>query len=311
MKFDPKDFRRALGKFPTGVTVITTRDAEGQPIGMTASSFNTLSIEPALVLWSIDKNAWSLDAFTQGKAFAINVLRNDQVDLSNRFARRGEDKFAGLHIRDDAHGCPLLPGASASYACKTWNVYEGGDHFIIVGEVIDYAYEENVSSLVFHNGRYAVPEVHPAVQAPTEALEARGLLGDYLLYQLRQTLNAYASDFYPRLSHFGVTAEEWRVLTLLADGEPMEQEHICRFVSQPLKELVSIGEWLKERGLLQVDGSRLVLTEPGKRLAAQLLDTAIEHEHKMLAPLDADEQAALKAMLKKINSSIQKGESGV
>jgi DNA-binding MarR family transcriptional regulator len=164
---------------------------------------------------------------------------------------------------------------------------------------------------VFHNGRYAVPEVHPAVQAPAEALEARGLLGDYLLYQLRQTLNAYASDFYPRLSHFGVTAEEWRVLTLLADGEPMEQEQICRFVSQPLKELVSIGEWLKERGLLQVDGSRFVLTEQGKRLAARLLDTAIEHEHKMLAPLDADEQAALKAMLKKIYSSIQKDESGV
>ncbi|MCC6076723.1 flavin reductase [Pseudomonas sp. GCM10022188] len=304
MKFDPKDFRRALGKFPTGVTVITTRDAEGHPIGVTASSFNTLSIEPALVLWSIDKNAWSLDSFTNGKSFAINVLRNDQVELSNRFARRGEDKFAGLQTRDDAHGCPLLPGAAAAFECKTWNVYEGGDHFIIVGEVVDYAYEEGASSLVFHNGRYAVPEVHPAVQAPTQALEARGLLGDYLLYQLRQTLNAYTDDFYPRLSHFGVTAEEWRLLTLLADGEPLEQEQACRFVSQPQKELVATGEWLQGRGLLQMEGSCLVLTEKGRQLAAQLLDTAIEHEKKMLSLLDADEQAALKVMLKKVGASI-------
>ena len=126
MSFDPKDFRRALGKFPTGVTVITTRDAEGNPIGMTASSFNTLSIEPALVLWSIDKGAWSLEAFTRGKSFAINVLRNDQIEISNRFARRGEDKFADIHTRDDQHGSPLLHGTAAWFGCKTWNVYEGG-----------------------------------------------------------------------------------------------------------------------------------------------------------------------------------------
>lgn len=300
MQFDSKDFRRALGRFPTGVTVITTRDADGQPIGVTASSFNTLSIEPALVLWSIDKSAWSLDAFTKGKSFAINVLRSDQVDLSNRFARRGDDKFAGLQVKDDAHGCPLLPGVSASFECKTWNVYEGGDHFIIVGEVINYSYEENAGSLVFYNGRYAVPEVHPAVKAPAEALESRGLLGDYLLYQLRQTLNVYTSDFYPRLSHFGVSAEEWRVLTLLADGQPMPQEKICRYVSQPLKELVSTGEWLQERGLLTVEGDSFVLTDAGRKLAGNLLDAAIEHEHGMLSMLEPSEQAALKGILKKI-----------
>src|SRR5690554_4023075 len=117
MSFDPKDFRRALGKFPTGVTVITTRDTEGNPIGMTASSFNTLSIDPRLILWSIDKGAWSLETFTKSKAFAINILKNDQVDISNRFARRGEDKFAGLHVKEGINGSPILDGAAAWFEC--------------------------------------------------------------------------------------------------------------------------------------------------------------------------------------------------
>jgi len=304
MPFDAKDFRRALGKFPTGVTVITTRDAEGNPIGMTASSFNTLSIEPALVLWSIDKGALSLEAFTRGQAFAINILRNDQIEISNRFARRGEDKFAGIHTRDDQHGSPLLHGTAAWFGCKTWNVYEGGDHFIVVGEVTDYSYEENVSSLVFHNGRYAIPETHPAVQAPTDSMEARGFLGDYLLFQLRQTLNAYASDFYPSLSHFGITAEEWRVLTLLADGEAMEQEKISRFVSQPMKELADTGEWLKEKALLELEGSCFRLTEKGQQLATQLLDKAIEHEQKAMSCLSAEQQKTLKESLRLLQQEL-------
>jgi len=305
MPFDAKDFRRALGKFPTGVTVITTRDAEGNPIGMTASSFNTLSIEPALVLWSIDKGAWSLEAFTSGKAFAINVLRNDQVEISNRFARRGEDKFAGIRTRDDQHGSPLLHGTAAWFGCKTWNVYEGGDHYIVVGEVTDYSYEENVSSLVFHNGRYAVPETHPAVQPPnSETPQAGDLLGDYLLYQLRQTMNAYAADFYPLLSHFGLTAEEWRVLTLLSSGEPMEQEAISRLVSQPLKELSDTGDWLKEKGLLETEGSCFRLTEKGRQLAGQLLDRATEHEHQVLSQLSTEQQQVLKESLRIIQQNL-------
>ncbi len=297
MSFDPKDFRRALGKFPTGVTVITTRDAEGNPIGMTASSFNTLSIDPALVLWSIDKGALSLNAFTKGKGFAINVLRSDQVDLSNNFARRGEDKFANVDTTDCINGAPLLPDTAAWFACNTWEVYEGGDHFIIVGEVTEYHYQDNVGSLVFHNGRYAVPESHPATLPPAESLEARGFLGDYLLFQLRQTLNAYTADFYPQLSHFGITAEEWRVLTLLSEGEVMSAEKVGRFVSQPPKELADTGDWLQEKGLLLVGDEGFRLTEKGQELAAKLLDRAIEHEQKLMSVLSTEQQHVLKQSL--------------
>ncbi|MGO1500078.1 MAG: flavin reductase [Marinobacter sp.] len=305
MTFDPKDFRRALGKFPTGVTVITTRDSKGEPIGMTASSFNTLSIDPALVLWSIDKGAYSLDSFKKGSGFAINVLRNDQIETSNRFAKRGEDKFAGLETSDCANGAPLIPDAAAWFSCITWEVYEGGDHLIIVGEVTDYGYASNVGSLVFHNGRYAVPATHPAGHPPVKSLEAHGFLGDYLLYQLRQTLNAYAVDFYPRLSEFDVTAEEWRVLTLLGDGEAMTLETISSYVSQPLKELAETGEWLKEKGLVQfVNDDALQLTEKGVKLASELLDMAIEHERKVMSALDESERDMFKSMLTRIQGAI-------
>lgn len=305
MSFDPKDFRRALGKFPTGVTVITTRGADGEPIGMTASSFNTLSMDPALILWSIDKSAYSLDAFSKGKGFAINVLRHHQLELSNGFARRGEDKFAGVEISDCSNGAPLLPDTAAWFACTTWEVYEGGDHFIIVGEVTDYSYADNVSSLVFHNGRYAVPATHPAGHPPVKSLEAHGFLGDYLLYQLRQTMNAYAVDFYPRLSEFRVTVEEWRILTLLGDGEPMTLETISGYVSQPLRTLAETGEWLQEKELLTViNNDSFQLTEKGQQTATRMLDMAIKHEQKILSVLDESEQSMFKGMLKRIQAAL-------
>lgn len=304
MSFDSKDFRRALGKFPTGVTIMTTRDADGNPIGMTASSFNTLSMDPALVLWSIEKSAYSLDAFSKGKGFAINVLRSHQLDLSNGFARRGEDKFAGVDSRNCSNGAPLLQDTAAWFACTTWEVYEGGDHFIIVGQVTEYGYEDNVSSLVFQNGRYAVPATHPAVHPPVKSLEAHGFLGDYLLYQLRQTLNAYAVDFYPRLSEFGVTVEEWRLLTLLGDGEPMTLEVISGYVSQPLRALAETGEWLEEKGLLTAPNNSFQVTAKGQKLATQLLNMAIEHEQNVLSALDESEQLIFKSMLKRIQNVI-------
>jgi flavin reductase (DIM6/NTAB) family NADH-FMN oxidoreductase RutF/DNA-binding MarR family transcriptional regulator len=305
MSFDPKDFRRALGKFPTGVTVITARDADGEPIGVTASSFNTLSMDPALILWSIDKNAYSLDAFSKGKGFAINVLRHHQLELSNGFARRGEDKFAGVETSDCANGAPLLPDTAAWFACTTWEVYEGGDHVIIVGEVTDYGYSDNVSSLVFHNGRYAVSATHPAGSPPVKSLEAHGFLGDYLLYQLRQTLNAYAADFYPRLGEFGVTVEEWRLLTLLGDGEPMTLEVVSGYVSQPLRALAETGEWLQEKGLITViNNDSFQLTEKGQQLATRMLEMAIEHEQNIFFTLDDSEQEMFKSMLNRIQAVI-------
>ena len=118
-EFDAKDFRRALSQFPTGVTVITTTDAEGNPIGVTASSFNSVSMDPTLVLWSIDKGANSLEAFEKAEYFAVNVLASDQVSTSNNFASRGEDKFANAQYSAGLGNAPILDHYAAQFECKT------------------------------------------------------------------------------------------------------------------------------------------------------------------------------------------------
>lgn len=162
---DPRDFRRALSQFPTGVTVVTTVTPDGDPIGVTASSFNSVSMDPALVLWSVDKGAFSAELFRTAEHFAVNVLSTDQMAISNRFASRGEDKFKDTDWSAGVGGSPVFPEVSARFECRTWNVYEGGDHLIIVGEVLGYHYDADRAPLVFAKGGYAVAATHPDLAA--------------------------------------------------------------------------------------------------------------------------------------------------
>ena len=147
-------FRRALGSFATGVTIATTLDKDGRPVGVTASSFNSVSLDPPLVLWSLAKDAFSREAFTASGHFAIHVLAASQEALSDRFARSGTDKFAGLEWASGELGSPLFPHFAARFECRLRHEYEGGDHLILVGEVIDFE-AHDVAPLLFHAGRYA------------------------------------------------------------------------------------------------------------------------------------------------------------
>jgi flavin reductase (DIM6/NTAB) family NADH-FMN oxidoreductase RutF len=153
---EPKVFRQALSHFATGVTVVTTRDASEQPIGVTASSFNTVSLDPPLVLWSIGRNAFSYPVFAQAEHFAVHVLGDQQAEWSNRFGRACEAKFSGLEISEGLGTVPLLPGCPARFECQVEHRYEGGDHLILVGRVLrmEQAGDE-ARPLLFHRGRYA------------------------------------------------------------------------------------------------------------------------------------------------------------
>lgn len=151
---DSRDFRDALGCFPTGVAVVTAPDRAGGYVGVTANSFNSVSLDPPLVLWSLAKAARSRKAFIEAGWFAINILCAAQVDLSRRFARRDLDKFAGVETVRGLGGVALLPGSAARFQCRTYAVYEGGDHEIFVGEVVDFDYSGR-PPLVFHRGDYA------------------------------------------------------------------------------------------------------------------------------------------------------------
>jgi 3-hydroxy-9,10-secoandrosta-1,3,5(10)-triene-9,17-dione monooxygenase reductase component len=150
---DARQFRNALGQFATGVTIVTTFDDAGRPTGVTASSFNSVSLDPPLVLWSLAKSAQSLKAFQESGHFAVHVLGQDQQDMSNRFARSGEDKFAGVPHHLSPEGVPLFDNCAARFVCRTAYQYEGGDHVILVGEVIDFD-TADTDPLLFHGGHY-------------------------------------------------------------------------------------------------------------------------------------------------------------
>jgi flavin reductase (DIM6/NTAB) family NADH-FMN oxidoreductase RutF len=152
--FSSLEFRAALAMFATGVTIVTARDPDGQCIGLTANSFNSVSLDPPLVLWSLSRAAASLAAFTRGSHYAINILAADQRALADRFASRAGDRFAGIPFREGAGGAPVLEGVAAAFECFNRSRYEEGDHVIFVGEVEHCARQERASPLIFHGGRY-------------------------------------------------------------------------------------------------------------------------------------------------------------
>ncbi len=151
--FTQTEFRNALGSFATGVTIITALGKDGQKIGMTANSFNSVSLTPPLILWSISKSANCFDDFIAAKAFAVHILATDQQDLSNLFATTGKDRFANIQCAEGLSGIPILPHYSACFECKTAQHYEGGDHIIMTGEVLKFA-DNQLDPLLFYRGNY-------------------------------------------------------------------------------------------------------------------------------------------------------------
>jgi flavin reductase (DIM6/NTAB) family NADH-FMN oxidoreductase RutF len=152
--FSAQEFRAALGAFATGVTVVTAIDAHGRPVGLTANSFNSVSLSPPLVLWSLSSRAGSMPAFTGGSHYAINILSAEQRTLAERFATKDVDRFAGVRFRQGAGGAPVIEGSAAVFECFNRSQYEEGDHVIFVGEVERCERREGALPLIYHGGRY-------------------------------------------------------------------------------------------------------------------------------------------------------------
>jgi flavin reductase (DIM6/NTAB) family NADH-FMN oxidoreductase RutF len=148
--FDPRALRNALGEFATGVTVVSARGIDGQPVGVTINSFASVSLEPPLVLWSLGLKSPSLAVFETCRHYAVNVLAADQAELSQRFSQTHGDKFAGIDLIAGASGAPLIP---AWFECRNEMHYPGGDHLFLVGRVESFCREEK-QPLVFHGGLY-------------------------------------------------------------------------------------------------------------------------------------------------------------
>lgn len=154
--FDRQEFRRALGQYPTGVTVITTVEPNGTPRGFTANSFASVSLDPPLLLVCIAKSAASCEAFCEASSFAINILEEGQKDISGLFATQRPDKFQIAPWREGNAGAPLIEGALAWFECQRQDRVEAGDHIILIGRVTDFAYRDS-QPLGYLRGRYFTP----------------------------------------------------------------------------------------------------------------------------------------------------------
>lgn len=152
-EFDSVHFRQALSQFATGVTVITTRLADGSFRGLTASSFNSVSLDPPLVLWSLGTGANSLPIFSGNSHYVINVLSADQAHLAKLFSTRAEDPWGSAEYELSRTGQPILKGCTAWFECHNRSRYPEGDHVIFVGEVEHCEFAGN-APLVFHGGKF-------------------------------------------------------------------------------------------------------------------------------------------------------------
>lgn len=180
VSFDSRQLRNALGQFPTGVVIVTAQTAGGERIGMTMSSFNSVSLDPPLVLFSVHRNALTFVHWQEMKHYAINILGEDQEELSNSFARAKSDKWEGVNSAVGENGAPILPGAIVTFECEAYSRYDGGDHEIFVGRILKW-HEGRMETqpLVFYGGKYRqLTSIADAHTPPSDTADLHGWVSD-------------------------------------------------------------------------------------------------------------------------------------
>jgi len=303
-----RQFRDALGSFATGVTIVTTRSAAGEDIGLTANSFNSVSLDPPMVLWSLARKSLSLPAFLESGYFAVHVLAATQEVLSVTFATRGAEKFAGLNVRRGAGGIPLLPGCSALFQCKTAFNYEGGDHVIFVGEVQEFEHF-NRAPLVFHSGRYAVAVEKPAITSPSSREDTdpgSSFSQDFLIYLLERAHFQLFLSLRRDLERHGLSEDQWFVLSILGISDNRTIADLdCllwytgRRVTYELMASLTAGGFARLHGIYDPH-ARVTLTDVGKRVVLELVAVAKAAESDAERSLGYGETQLLKKALRGI-----------
>lgn len=302
--FDPKDFRQALGMFATGVTIVTARAGDGSPVGITANSFNSVSLTPPMVLWSLARNARSLPVFEAAEHWNVHILGVDQEPLSNRFARVGEDKFGGIDLDVGVSGAPLLPGCSARFQCRTAFRYDGGDHIIFVGEVLSYD-RCSTAPLLYVTGGYALAS-RRAAAVSTEAAAAASndspYSEDLLGYLLGRAHYQFMAGFRPALESRGISDPDFFVLSLLSVRNGLSAEEIGAHIAYTGVDIGAAAlHSLVERGLLErslAPDARYTLSEAGRDAILHVLAAAKSVEATLVDRLGEVEFAALRNLLK-------------
>ena len=300
--FSAREFRDALSSFATGVTVVTCLDADGEPVGATASSFNSVSMDPPLILWSITKTAYSADAFINAKHFVVNVLSAEQMDMSNKFARSGTDKFADVTVELGLGGAPTLPGAITCFECEAWATYDGGDHEIIVGKVKGIR-SNGGSGLVFYRGAYATAEAIPTL-ASADTNDASHFIDNYLLYYMSRATHQMGEEFHQVVADDGLTTKEWRVLACLYNESSISLADLAKRTMVDQTTLLELSMDLQKHDMARVQqldsGTKVTGTAAGQQRVEHLITDCQKAESNALDGLDSDVAETLKAMLQRI-----------
>ncbi len=301
-KFDPKEFRRALGSFATGVTVITAQDQNGEKVGVTANSFNSVSLDPPLILWSIAKRSGSYPVFKRATHFTVNILAADQIDLSNHFARPQDDKFANISYTVAENDALVLPDCSAHFVCENHKIIDGGDHWILIGKVVSFA-DIGHTPLLYHQGGYAqtVPHMRRATDNKKQigSNKETGVLESNLYYLMTQALQRYQEIYQPLQRATGLRVTEARMLMVLSQA-PYNQEDLLCEVNMPLVEIKSAAGHLQQIGLIQQSDDGYEITEMGKEQAKELWEISSDVQAKTFKPFTSQDIEGFQNILKKL-----------
>jgi len=293
-EFDPKDFRRALGNFATGVTIVTARAPDGTNVGVTASSFNSLSMDPPLVLWSSIKETPSCKLFEEASHFAVNVLASDQMDMSNHFARQQDDKFDGVEWEEGIGGAPIFPHCAGRFQCETYDKLDGGDHWIFVGRVLSFD-DNGRSPLCFHQGSYSMvfshPETYPNAENDATKNGDQGRMGNHEFFLMLRAVRAYQERYRPKLASLELNLSESRMLLVLNDIPGLGAEELAVHAHSPVVEAREALLGLAGRGMVVASGNGYVITDLGRTKADQCWNIAEEHAKatfKRFSPAEVD-----------------------
>lgn len=300
---DTRAFRRALGNFATGVTVVTAADASGRKVGVTANSFNSVSLDPPLILWSIDKRSTSHAVFEAATHFAVNVLAADQIDLSNNFARPREDRFAEIGYQAGAGGAPVLADCSARFECEKYQQVDGGDHWIMIGKVV--AFDDcGRSPLLYHQGAYSMVLPHTRMTRREEGQPAsshfQGRLSHNLYYLMTQALRAYQASYQPRQLSTGLRTSEARMLMVLENDAGLSLAELQREVAMPVREIEEAVNNLKRKALVRDDQDRVKLTTKGIDETESLWIIAREQQDTVFSQFSEEQLETFKTVLKAV-----------
>jgi 3-hydroxy-9,10-secoandrosta-1,3,5(10)-triene-9,17-dione monooxygenase reductase component len=312
---DPRAFRNALGQFATGVTIVTACGPNGERVGATVSSFNSVSLDPPMVLWSLDKRAFSRTIFESSAHFAVHVLKLEQKDLAQRFARRGAEKFDGLQCGSGLGNSPLLSDCAACFECETRHRYDGGDHVIFVGEVKRFEHAA-VPPLVFHGGAFA--EARLLNGAPIDAAvdESTGRFGpDFVCYLLArahfQTYRPLAAEF----ARVGITETDYFVLSMLCIRDGLTHESLCTLLEHtghaPTREDLAT---MAARHLVSVapgDNGVIHITDSGRRTYLLVLSADGRIANQALTGFTPQEIAEFAGFLRRVVQNTNAGTPDV